>query len=70
MPEIQNCAVKAWVIAVDMGYGHQRAAHALRDIAFERVITADNRSVVSTRKRWEWQRARRGDLRIGLSAGA
>ena len=32
---------KAWVVAVDMGYGHQRTAYPLRDVAFgSRVITA------------------------------
>ena len=25
---------KAWVVAVDMGYGHQRAAYPLKDIAY------------------------------------
>ena len=34
--------LKAWVISVDMGYGHQRAAYPLRDIAFERIITANS----------------------------
>ena len=34
---------KAWVVAVDMGYGHQRTAYALRDIAFGgRVINANS----------------------------
>jgi hypothetical protein len=31
---------QAWVITVDMGYGHQRAAYPLKDIAYERIITA------------------------------
>lgn len=34
---------KAWVVAADMGYGHQRTAHALSHIAFGgRVINANN----------------------------
>ncbi|MCX6718119.1 MAG: hypothetical protein NTY81_00745 [Candidatus Staskawiczbacteria bacterium] len=34
---------KSWVIAADMGYGHQRTAYPLRDIAFSnRVIRANN----------------------------
>ena len=30
---------QAWVVAVDMGYGHQRAAYPFRDIAYEGIIT-------------------------------
>ena len=30
----QNSHQKAWVVAADMGYGHQRTAYPLRDIAF------------------------------------
>ncbi|NCN07187.1 hypothetical protein GW933_00695 [Candidatus Falkowbacteria bacterium] len=33
---------KAWVVTVDMGYGHQRAAHPLSDIAEDGIITANN----------------------------
>ena len=25
---------RAWVVAADMGYGHQRTAYPLKDIAF------------------------------------
>ena len=33
---------KAWVVAVDMGYGHQRAASALRRFAFKgKIVNAD-----------------------------
>src|SRR5579872_3994519 len=32
---------KAWVVAVDMGYGHERAAYALRDLAYQNVIIAN-----------------------------
>ncbi len=34
---------KAWVIAADMGYGHQRTAYPLKDVAFgNKVINANN----------------------------
>jgi len=34
---------KAWLIAVDMGYGHQRTAYPLRDMAFgNKIINANN----------------------------
>ncbi len=29
---------KAWVISVNMGYGHQRTAFSLRDLAFDKII--------------------------------
>lgn len=32
----------AWVVAVDMGYGHWRAAYPLKDIAYQGIILANN----------------------------
>ena len=45
---------QAWVVAVDMGYGHQRAAYPFRDIANEGIITANTGAMVDPgeRKRW------------------
>src|SRR3954470_668658 len=45
---------QAWVVAVDMGYGHQRAAYPFRDIAHEGIITANTGAMVddAERKRW------------------
>jgi hypothetical protein len=47
---------QAWVVAVDMGYGHQRAAYPFRDIAFERVFTANTDEIVTTEERRQWER--------------
>lgn len=49
---------RAWVVSVDMGYGHQRAAYPLNEIANERIITANNDQMVSDRERsiWHWTR--------------
>jgi len=33
---------KAWVVTVDMGYGHQRAAYPLKSIAQGKIIAANN----------------------------
>jgi hypothetical protein len=46
---------QAWVVAVDMGYGHQRAAYPFRDIAFEGIITANTGAMVDPAecKRWK-----------------
>lgn len=45
---------QAWVVAVDMGYGHQRAAYPFRDVAYEQIITANTGAMVdpAERKRW------------------
>jgi hypothetical protein len=42
---------EAWIVSVDMGYGHQRAAYPFRDIAFERIITANTDACVSPKER-------------------
>lgn len=58
MPESPD-GRKAWVLSVDMGYGHQRAAYPFRDIARERILTANNDQVISPKERQYWERARR-----------
>jgi len=50
--------VKAWIISVDMGYGHQRAAYPLKDIAFERILTANNDKIISIKERKLWENSR------------
>jgi len=50
--------LRAWVVSVDMGYGHQRAAYPLKDIAFERIITANSDKIISRRERRIWHLAR------------
>jgi len=46
---------QAWVVAVDMGYGHQRAAYPFRDIAFERILTANTDERVTAPERRQWR---------------
>ena len=46
---------QAWVVAVDMGYGHQRAAYPFRDIAYEEIITANTGAMVDAAERRRWQ---------------
>jgi len=57
MPAIDP-SKRAWVVSVDMGYGHQRAAYPLNEIANERIITANNDQIISGRERsiWTWTR--------------
>ena len=46
---------EAWVVTVDMGYGHQRASYPFKDIAYDRIITANSDKIVTKKgkKRWE-----------------
>jgi hypothetical protein len=48
---------KAIVVSVDMGYGHQRAAYPLKDIAFDRILTANSDKLVTDREKKLWLRS-------------
>lgn len=46
---------KAWLVAVDMGYGHERAAYGLRDLAYGgKAILANNYPGIPARDRRLW----------------
>ena len=50
---------RAWVVAADMGYGHQRTAYPLRDIAFgEKVINANSYHGIPKKDRNIWEQTR------------
>ncbi len=50
---------KAWVVAVDMGYGHQRTAYPLKDIAFGgKVINANSYEGIPKKDKNVWQSTR------------
>jgi hypothetical protein len=50
---------KVWVVAIDMGYGHQRTAHPLKDIAFSgRVVSANSYVGISVKDKRFWQQTR------------
>ncbi|MBI2645373.1 hypothetical protein HYW94_04350 [Candidatus Uhrbacteria bacterium] len=51
---------KAWVIAVDMGYGHQRAAYPLKDIAYKGIITMNTYEGVPAEEKKVWKQSREG----------
>ncbi len=54
-----NYNKKAWVVAVDMGYGHQRTAYPLRDFAFGgKVINANNYGGISRKDQRIWKNNR------------
>lgn len=49
---------KAWVVTVDMGYGHERASHALDDLAYGGVIVANNYPGIPDGDRKLWRQSR------------
>jgi len=50
---------KAWVVAVDMGYGHQRAAYPLRSLAFQgEILNANTYPGISHHDRSIWKQSR------------
>lgn len=55
----QKSEVKAWIVSVDMGYGHQRAAYALKHLAYEQIITANNHKIISQKEKKLWDTTRK-----------
>ncbi len=51
---------KAWVITVDMGYGHQRAAYPLHDIAYNGIIAMNDYKGLPKAERDLWKHSREG----------
>lgn len=49
---------KAWIIAADMGLGHQRAAYPLKDLGGDQIITAGSPAYASRRECKLWAKMR------------
>lgn len=59
MPKKQKKDQKAWVVAVDMGYGHQRAAFPLKKLAYRgEIINANNYRGVIKKDREIWRKSK------------
>jgi len=55
----KNQKNKAWVVAADMGYGHQRTAYPLRDIAFGgKIINANSYAGIPAKDRRIWHQTK------------
>lgn len=55
-PELSR---RAWIVAADMGYGHQRTAYPLKDIAFSgKVINANHYDGMPKKDRAIWKQTR------------
>jgi len=51
---------KAWIISVNMGYGHQRTAYSLRNLAFEKkIINTNDYEGIPEKDRKIWEMARK-----------
>ncbi|MAF25391.1 hypothetical protein CL634_07435 [bacterium] len=59
-PKRKQKNTKAWVVAVDMGYGHQRAAYPLHNLAYQNIIiNANTYSGIPKRDRKLWRQSRK-----------
>lgn len=50
---------KAWVVSVNMGYGHERAAFGLEDLAYGDIITANDYPGIPESERKQWLASRK-----------
>src|SRR6186997_1083839 len=48
----------AWIVSVNMGYGHERAAYGLEDLAYGGIITANAYPGIPDRDRRLWDGTR------------
>lgn len=51
---------QAWVVTVDMGYGHQRAAYPLHDIAYGGIIAINDYKGLPESEKHTWNQSREG----------
>jgi len=59
VPFVPNAGYKAWIVGVNMGYGHQRTAFPLRFLApEEKVINANNYSGIPEKDKMIWESSR------------
>ena len=49
---------KAWILAVDMGYGHQRTAFGLRDLSINSIVNANNYLGIPKKDQLIWKSSR------------
>jgi len=58
--ENQKKSTKAWIVSVDMGYGHQRASYPLKYLAYkDEIITANTYPGIPIRDRKIWKESRK-----------
>ncbi|MFA6410082.1 MAG: hypothetical protein WCW26_00695 [Candidatus Buchananbacteria bacterium] len=56
----KKAKTKAWIVSVDMGYGHQRAAYPLKYLAYKnKIVTANSYPGIPSRDRNIWRQSRK-----------
>lgn len=50
---------KAWIVSVNMGYGHERAAFGLEDLAYGNIVTANAYPGIPDKDRALWNETRK-----------
>jgi len=58
-PSISHKHANTYVISINMGYGHERAAYALRDLAYGGIITANDYEGIPAKDKKLWGDTRR-----------
>jgi hypothetical protein len=48
----------AWVVSADMGYGHDRAAHGVEELAYGKIITSNNYKGIPKKDKKLWKETR------------
>jgi len=59
MTKSKTASPKAWVVTVDMGYGHQRATNPLKYLAYGGIIDANTYKGIPRRDRKTWHEQRK-----------
>ena len=56
--QTKNLNQRAWIVDVNMGYGHSRAAYALKDLSGGDVISANDYRGIPANDRKLWRESR------------
>ena len=57
----KNSKAKAWIVDVNMGYGHQRTSAPLKDLAPEgKIIHANDYTGIPNKDKRIWELGRKG----------
>jgi len=55
--QVKGC--KAWVVSVNMGYGHDRAAYPLKEVAYEGIVSANDYEGIPKEDKKIWAGSRK-----------
>lgn len=55
---VKKSATRAWIVSVNMGYGHERAAFGLEDLAYGGIVTANQYHGIPDKDKKMWTQSR------------